>query len=141
MDSVDQHPVLQPPLGHPVERQRRRAERVLHCYRRDVAAGHVLGGLDGGVVDVAGSGRGDDHQQLPIECAGALKLAQGQIPALVLCGRALEPHENADGLGRGRLSHDPLDQLSPQGGGDVPPALPAEGAPGDQAPRSTADHR
>jgi hypothetical protein len=136
VDGVDQHPVVGAPLGHPVQRQRRRPQRVLHGHRGHVAPGQVLGRLDGHIVHVPGAGGGDHQQQLPVEGPAAPQLLDGQGDPLGLGGGALQPHEHPDGLGRGRLAHDRLDRLGAEHGGHVAPALAAEGLPGHPAPRT-----
>ena len=89
---VEQHPGLLPPLVHPVEREDRRARRVLHRDGRTVAAGQQLERGHRGVVHVTGAGRRGDAAATR---ARTRRCARGRPararPALPRCPRRASP--------------------------------------------------
>ena len=81
-DPQPQQPVLFARVLHLAQRQRRRPLRVLHRHGGDVAPREVLGRRDRDVVDVAGAGGRDQHDQRTVERAGPLHLGQRQVHPL-----------------------------------------------------------
>jgi hypothetical protein len=80
-DAEQQQPELAAAERELLDRQERREPAVLDAGRGDVAAGEQLGGLDHGLVDPPGPGRGDQQQPASVVRAGALQLlgsASGQ---------------------------------------------------------------
>ena len=116
-DAPQQRSELLAAKGHFLHRQERGKPAVLDHTGCDVPPGEELGALNHRLVYPTGPGWRHEEKMRPLEGAGALQLAHGELGAAHgIDGLGVVSDVDADRWGYGRLTHDLLDQCP---GGDV----------------------